>query len=354
MLAQAVSAYLSALEVFTREENPEVWALVQSNLGVALREQGVRTIGGGGMELLAQAVAACRSALEADLRQEFDLRKESPEQWGMLHNNLGVACQEQGFRTEGANGTDLLVQAAIAYRSALEVFTLEQFPECFAMLQNNLGIVLQEQARRTANAMGTELLAQAVVAYRNASTAFGREQRPRQWAMVNQHLGVALEEQALRVDDSKAQELSAQAVVSYRNALSVYTIKEFRSVVSPLFPSLFFGFAISLDSQCSHRPLLRCWRPRPDDSIVPRSFPLHLHKTDVLALILDSSRLILRSSVHPTIVMKNRKAAAKRVTRVPAISALKPQTTPPTVIAPWDRTIISALIRPRAEPGIAR
>ena len=239
MLAQAVSAYLSALEVFTREENPEVWALVQSNLGVALREQGVRTIGGGGMELLAQAVAACRSALEADLRQEFDLRKESPEQWGMLHNNLGVACQEQGFRTEGANGTDLLVQAAIAYRSALEVFTLEQFPECCAMLQNNLGIVLQEQARRTANAMGTELLAQAVVAYRNASTAFGREQRPRQWAMVNQHLGVALEEQALRVDDSKAQELSAQAVVSYRNALSVYTIKEFRSVVSPLFPSLF-------------------------------------------------------------------------------------------------------------------
>jgi len=91
---------------------------------------------------------------------------------------LGVACQEQGFRTEGANGTDLLVQAGIAYRSALEVFTLEQFPEFYATLQNNLGLVLQEQARRTANAMGTELLAQAVVAYREASAAFGREQRP--------------------------------------------------------------------------------------------------------------------------------------------------------------------------------
>ena len=88
LLAQAVTAYLSALEVFTREETPQVWALLQSNLGIAFREQGVRTIGSRGMELLAQAVGACRSALEADLRKEFDLRKESPDQWAMLHNNL--------------------------------------------------------------------------------------------------------------------------------------------------------------------------------------------------------------------------------------------------------------------------
>ena len=59
LLTQAVTAYLSALEVFTREEIPQVWALLQSNLGIALRERGVRTIGSGGMELLAQAVAAC-------------------------------------------------------------------------------------------------------------------------------------------------------------------------------------------------------------------------------------------------------------------------------------------------------
>ena len=57
------------------------------------------------MELLAQAVTVCRSALEPDLRREF------PEQWAILQNNLGVACQEQGFRTKGANATELLAQA---------------------------------------------------------------------------------------------------------------------------------------------------------------------------------------------------------------------------------------------------
>ena len=74
------------------------------------------------MELLAQAVTVCRSALEPDLRREF------PEQWAIL------------FRTKGANATELLAQAGIAYRSALEVFTPELFPEYCAMIRNKKGL----------------------------------------------------------------------------------------------------------------------------------------------------------------------------------------------------------------------
>jgi hypothetical protein len=52
--------------------------------------------------------------------------------------------------------------------------------------------------------------------------------------------------------------------------------------------------------------------------------------------------------------IEKRKAAAMRVTRVPAIAALSPQTIAPSFIAPWESTIIGALTRPRAEFGIAR
>ena len=44
----------------------------------------------------------------------------------MTQNNLGSALQNQGIRTGGVHGTELLAQAVDAYRSALEVRTREQ------------------------------------------------------------------------------------------------------------------------------------------------------------------------------------------------------------------------------------
>ena len=55
LLGQAVAAYRSALEVYTREQLPQDWAATQSNLGNALKEQGIRTDGAEATELLAQA-----------------------------------------------------------------------------------------------------------------------------------------------------------------------------------------------------------------------------------------------------------------------------------------------------------
>jgi tetratricopeptide (TPR) repeat protein len=53
-LRSAINAYCRALEVYTREQ----WALTQTNLGLALAEQGVQSEGAQATELLAQAVAA--------------------------------------------------------------------------------------------------------------------------------------------------------------------------------------------------------------------------------------------------------------------------------------------------------
>ena len=138
MLAEAVTAYRQALEVRTREQLPQQWAMTQNNLGVALQEQGIRTGGEAGAHLLAEAVTAYRQALEVYTREQL------PQDWAMTQNNLGNALQEQGIRTGGEAGAHLLAEAVTAYRQALEVRTREQLPQDWATTQNNLGVALQE------------------------------------------------------------------------------------------------------------------------------------------------------------------------------------------------------------------
>ena len=96
--------------------------MTQNNLGVALWDQAARTEGTKGAELLAQAVSAFRSALEVRTREQL------PQDWAMTQNNLGNALRHQADRTEGTKGAELLAQAVAAYRSALEVYSAEAFP----------------------------------------------------------------------------------------------------------------------------------------------------------------------------------------------------------------------------------
>jgi hypothetical protein len=63
----------------------------------------------------------------------------------MTQNNLAIALRNQGSRTEGAAGADLLAQAVTAYGAALEVYTRQDHPVDWAMTQVNLAIA--EEAR---------------------------------------------------------------------------------------------------------------------------------------------------------------------------------------------------------------
>ena len=60
-LAEAVTAYHSALEVRTRQDFPQDWANIQTNLGSALIEQGRRSKVDEATRLLAEAVTAYHS-----------------------------------------------------------------------------------------------------------------------------------------------------------------------------------------------------------------------------------------------------------------------------------------------------
>ena len=56
--------------------------------------------------------------------------------------------EDQGRRRDDESGNRLLAQAVEAYRSALQVYTKEEFPQAWSMTEDNLGNILNEIVRR--------------------------------------------------------------------------------------------------------------------------------------------------------------------------------------------------------------
>jgi len=216
LLAEAVAAYLAALRVYTEREHPLDWAMTQNNLGIALKEQGRRSDGAEGAALLAEAVAAYLAALRVYTEREH------PLDWAMTQNNLGNALQGQGLRSDGAEGAALLADAVAAYRAALRVRTEREHPVQWAMTQNNLGNPLQEQGRRSDGAEGAALLAEAVAAYHAALRVYTEPEHPVGWATTQSNLGLV--HQALAKNETcpdKRAEL-VRAAECFEAALRVY------------------------------------------------------------------------------------------------------------------------------------
>ena len=89
--------------------------MTQNNLGGALKQLGTRSGAEEGRELLQDALAAYRSALEVYTKADL------PKDWAMTQNNLGDALEELGTRSGAELGRKLLQDGLAAYRSALEV-----------------------------------------------------------------------------------------------------------------------------------------------------------------------------------------------------------------------------------------
>lgn len=133
-IENAIIAYTAALEIYTRFEFPEQWAITQNNLGNAYldrvqldRDQVYRN------ENIENAITIFSAALEVFSRTEF------PEQWAMIQNNLGKAYRQKiGDKVEN-------FEKAIEFcTSALEVFTHTSFPQNHASTLSNIGIIYQE------------------------------------------------------------------------------------------------------------------------------------------------------------------------------------------------------------------
>ena len=152
-LEEAVAAFQSALEEWTRDRTPLDWAMAQMNLGTALAIIGGRA---SGTERLEEAVTAFRSALEERTRDRV------PLDWAMTQMNLGAALRILGERE---SGTERLEEAVAAFRSVLEERTRDRAPRDWATTQMNLGNALLTLGQRES---GTERLEEAVAAYRSA------------------------------------------------------------------------------------------------------------------------------------------------------------------------------------------
>ena len=98
LLDQAAAVYRSALEVFTREQQPQQWAEVQDSLGRALTERARRTKGEGGTELVVQAVTILKSALEVTTRELF------AERMGTESKRPGRCVHRTGYSERGRQG----------------------------------------------------------------------------------------------------------------------------------------------------------------------------------------------------------------------------------------------------------
>ena len=179
----------------------------------ALYMHGLR-YGGTGLE---KAALLIKEVLSQDLRTQDEIL------WAAGQNNLAVALKNQGIRTEGVKGSNLLAQAVVAYRAALEVRTHDRHPLDWAKTQNNLGLVLRHQGTRDDQAAGAELLAESVAAFRSALVVHSRTEHPEEWAQTITNLGNALKDEGIRTDPNEGAELISQAVASYRLALEVYT-----------------------------------------------------------------------------------------------------------------------------------
>jgi len=111
------TAYRSTLEVGSKADLPQFWAMIQSRL-------------------LEDAVAAYRSALEVRTKNN------QPKDWAATHTNLALALHELGARSGGEEVRKLLEDAVAAYRSALEVTTKKDQPKDWAAIQTILAITL--------------------------------------------------------------------------------------------------------------------------------------------------------------------------------------------------------------------
>ena len=135
-------AFQQALEVYTREQDPELWVHVQFSLGRAFFEQSETTKGQEKTRLLESAAAAFQQASEGLTREG------RPKDWALKQFQLGDAFRRLAQKTSGEDRARLFQAALAAFRQALEVFTPHYEPQKWAASQMGRGGVLYLERKR--------------------------------------------------------------------------------------------------------------------------------------------------------------------------------------------------------------
>ena len=126
-LKESVDAVKGALQVVTRDANPQIWSTYEDTLCTGLSKLGWQTHDA---QLLSEGVAACHAAL-AERTPAID-----PQRWATTQMNLGDALLAQAQQESSPRG---FTEALAAYRRALQVRTQAKWPNEHAKLERRSG-----------------------------------------------------------------------------------------------------------------------------------------------------------------------------------------------------------------------
>lgn len=209
----AIKAYKDALKVYTFDESPMKYAMIQNNLGIAygnMADVEDKRIN------LKEAIKAYEEALRVRNITKF------PIDYATTQNNLGVAYSNLADVEDRINN---LNKAITAYKEVLKVCTFTKFPIEYATAQNNIGVTYKNLAE-----MGDKIYyyKKAIGAYEEALKVRAIDKFPMDYAMTQGNLGNLYSNicnYLTDVQDKKKYLLDA--VIAYGEALNVYNFDEF-------------------------------------------------------------------------------------------------------------------------------
>ncbi|MEU3619776.1 CHAT domain-containing protein [Streptomyces sp. NPDC006872] len=195
---EAISALETALEAYTREDDPLKWGTIKNHLGAAYGQR----LSGDRAENLERAVRHCTDSIGTRPVGSLD--------WALFTGQLGQLYRDRRFGDPRENHD----RAVAAFEQALTVFDREDHPYEWARLRNSTGYTRLRLRRDEADA-----IERAVEDFQAALTVLTCEQYPVPWAGTLFNLASAL----LERPSGDASKNIEQAIDNLNRSLTVRT-----------------------------------------------------------------------------------------------------------------------------------
>jgi tetratricopeptide (TPR) repeat protein len=221
LLIQAEASARAALEVLNKTDHPGEWAMAEGSLGSSLYARSMDASGNQQHDFILHGATAMQESLQVDASQE------DPLDWAEEEQNLATMLGTGSDSFTGNQAIDLLIPSVAAWRFELKIVTKESAPLRWAETQFNLGSALgkladlynnQGQAKDVA-----DYRSQAAAAFRAALEVFNRQKNADRWAHAQWALGAILFAQSQVDPASPSTDLLAQAANAHSVALEVIT-----------------------------------------------------------------------------------------------------------------------------------
>ncbi|BAY91965.1 MULTISPECIES: CHAT domain-containing protein [unclassified Tolypothrix] len=193
-----IAGYEVVLTLVTRSHFPEIWAMIQHNLGELYLEcwRGERA------ENIEKAIRCFYQELEIHTPKRY------PQQWLGAKNDLGLAYSDRikGERSEN------IKQAIQHLTEAIQAFPPERFTELWFKLKSNLASISVENTEDDIEDIQQELS-------QLTRNLFTKEENPKEWANIQLNIGDYYD---VNHTGDRAKNLE-KAIHSYTQALQVFS-----------------------------------------------------------------------------------------------------------------------------------